>query len=66
MYTIVIVLLFAMPIALGSRYASLLATFLTVLLLIRTYLEDRTLHKELDGYVEYAKKTPYRLIPGIW
>ncbi len=66
MYTIVIVLLFAMPIALGSRFALLLATFLTVLLLIRTYFEDRTLHKELDGYVDYAKKTPYRLIPGIW
>lgn len=66
MYTIVIVLLFAMPIALGSRFALFLATFLTVLLLIRTYFEDRTLHKELDGYVDYAKKTPYRLIPGIW
>lgn len=66
MYTIVIVLLFAMPIALGSRFALLLAVFLTVLLIIRTYLEDRTLHKELDGYVEYAEKTRYRLLPGIW
>ena len=66
MYTVAIVLLFAIPIALGSRYALLLAAFLTVLLVIRTYLEDRTLHEELDGYVEYADTTRYRLLPGIW
>lgn len=66
MYTVVIILLFAVPIALGSRYAVLLAVFLTLLLVIRTYLEDRTLHTELTGYSEYAQKTRYRLIPGIW
>ena len=66
MYTIVIVLLFATPVALGSRYALILAVFLTVLLVVRTYLEDRTLHTELAGYPEYARHTPYRLIPGIW
>lgn len=66
MYSVVIVLLFATPIALGSRYALLLAVFLTMLLIIRTYLEDRTLHAELAGYSDYAQKTRYRLIPGIW
>jgi len=66
MYTIAIVLLFAVPVALGSRYALILAGFLTLLLILRTYLEDRTLHDELEGYAEYAQKTPYRLIPGIW
>lgn len=66
MYTVVIVLLFAMPVALGSRYALILSVLLTVLLIVRTYLEDRTLHDELDGYVEYATQTRYRLIPGIW
>ena len=66
MYTIAIVLLFAVPVALGSRYALILAGFLTILLIVRTYLEDRTLHEELNGYAEYAKQTPYRLIPGIW
>ena len=66
MYTIVIVLLFAMPIALGSRYALILSVFLSVLLVVRTFLEDRTLHEELEGYVEYAEKTRYRLLPGIW
>lgn len=66
MYTVVIILLFAVPVALGSRYTLLLSVILTVLLIVRTYLEDRTLHAELDGYPEYSKTTRYRLAPGIW
>jgi len=66
MYTIIIVLLFAIPIALGSRFGLIPAGFLTALLLVRTALEDRTLQTELAGYVDYTKQTPYRLIPGIW
>lgn len=66
MYTVVIILLFAVPIALGSRFALIISLFLMVLLIVRTYFEDRTLHAELVGYPEYAKQTIYRLIPGIW
>lgn len=66
MYTVVIVLLFAVPMALGSRFALILSVFLTLLLIIRTYFEDRTLHRELEGYSEYAKQTRYRLLPWIW
>jgi len=66
MYTVTIVLLFAMPIVLGSRFALIFSVFLAVLLVVRTYLEDRTLYAELRGYPEYAKQTPYRLILGIW
>lgn len=66
MYTIIIILLFAVPVALGSRFSLFLAVFLTVLLIVRTYLEDRTLHAELQGYPEYAKQTRYKLIPGLW
>lgn len=66
MYSAVIVLLFAVPVALGSRFGLLPAAFLAVLLIVRTHFEDRTLHAELPGYPEYAKQTPSRLIPGIW
>ena len=66
MYTITIVLLFAMPVVLGSRFALILSVFLAVLLIVRTYLEDRTLYSELKGYPEYTKQTPYRLIPWVW
>lgn len=66
MYTVTIVLLFAVPVALGSRYALWLSLLLSLLLVLRTHLEDRTLHRELAGYTEYAAKTRYRLIPGLW
>ncbi|MFC1589381.1 methyltransferase family protein [Pseudomonadota bacterium] len=66
MYTVVIVLFYVVPVALGSRFALLIALFLTVLLVVRTYLEDRTLYKELEDYPEYSKQTPYRLMPKVW
>ena len=66
LYSVVIILLFAVPIALGSRFSLIVSLFLTLLLIVRTYFEDRTLHVELDGYREYAKRTTYRLIPGLW
>jgi protein-S-isoprenylcysteine O-methyltransferase Ste14 len=66
MYTVVIVLLFALPVALGSRYALLLSVLLSLLLIVRTYLEDRTLNDKLNGYRAYTEQTRYRLIPGIW
>jgi protein-S-isoprenylcysteine O-methyltransferase Ste14 len=33
---------------------------------LRTALEDKTLQEELPGYQEFAQKTRYRLIPGLW
>ena len=66
MYTVVILLLSAVPVALWSRYALLVSVFLTALLILRTYLEDRTLRIELDGYPEYAERTRDRLAPGTW
>jgi len=66
MYVGVITFLFCIPLALGSLYALIPASLLAILILIRTYLEDKTLHKELPGYKEYAEKTRYRLLPGVW
>jgi len=66
MYMAVIAMLFAVPVALGSRFGLVPAAVLTALLIVRTHFEDRTLHRELAGYPKYAKQTPYRLIPGIW
>lgn len=37
-----------------------------IVIIIRTALEDRMLKKELDGYLEYANQTKYKLIPFIW
>ena len=38
-----------------------------VLLIVRrTVLEDRFLHKRLEGYAQYASPVCYRLLPGVW
>ena len=56
----------ATPLFLDARAAFVPAAILVVLLVIRTYLEDRTLQERLDGYREYTKRVPHRLLPGIW
>ncbi|MFX0140004.1 MAG: methyltransferase family protein [Candidatus Hodarchaeota archaeon] len=53
-------------IALGSLYSLIPTAFGIIGIVIRTILEDRKLHKELEGYMEYAKKTKKKLIPLIW
>ena len=54
------------PLLLASTWAFFPALISVVLLVIRTMLEDRTLHEELPGYAEYASRVRFRLIPGIW
>jgi protein-S-isoprenylcysteine O-methyltransferase Ste14 len=54
------------PIALGSWWAVIPSLVGVVALLVRTALEDRALQSELAGYSEYAARTRYRLVPGIW
>jgi protein-S-isoprenylcysteine O-methyltransferase Ste14 len=54
------------PFLLGSLWSIIPVTISILLLLIRTYLEDKTLISELAGYREYTQKTQYRLIPGVW
>jgi protein-S-isoprenylcysteine O-methyltransferase Ste14 len=56
----------ALPLALGSRAAALPIAAAVMLLILRTALEDRTLHRELRGNAEYAASTRYRLVPGVW
>ncbi len=56
----------SLPVALGSLLALLPASAGLSLWVVRTYLEDRTLHKELDGYSQYASRVRWRLVPGIW
>ena len=35
-------------------------------LVVRTGLEDRELRQKLEGYADYARQVPYRLLPGVW
>ncbi len=38
----------------------------SVTFVLRTAQEDAALKRDLPGYAEYALKTRYRLMPGIW
>jgi protein-S-isoprenylcysteine O-methyltransferase Ste14 len=52
--------------ALGSWWTLLPAALVGLVFVVRTALEDRTLHDELEGYAEYARRIRYRLLPGVW
>ncbi len=54
------------PLIVGSAYGLIPAGITVGLLVLRTYLEDKTLQAELPSYAEYAKQVKYRLIPGVW
>jgi protein-S-isoprenylcysteine O-methyltransferase Ste14 len=56
----------ATPLMLGSLWALIPGGLGALLLVIRTALEDKTLQAELDGYQDYVKQTPYRLLPWVW
>jgi len=56
----------ATPFFLDSRWALLPAVFITIVLIVRTSLEDQTLQNELEGYRAYAERVRYRLMPGVW
>lgn len=51
---------------LGSWIAMGVGALVILNFAIRTALEDKTLHQKLEGYEEYARKTRYRLFPGVW
>ena len=66
MYAGMMLQLPATALILGSTWALVPAAVGMVVLVVRTALEDQHLHRELPGYVEYARKTKYRLLPGVW
>jgi protein-S-isoprenylcysteine O-methyltransferase Ste14 len=54
------------PLLLDSYWLYLPIVCLVILVIVRTYLEDRYLQIELEGYREYAMQVRYRLLPGLW
>jgi protein-S-isoprenylcysteine O-methyltransferase Ste14 len=54
------------PFVLSSFWGLIPAVIAVVLLFIRTYLEDKTLQRELEGYTDYTNEARYKLLPGIW
>ncbi len=56
----------AFPFIVGSAWALIPAGITALTMVVRTALEDKTLRRELKGYLDYSQKTRYRLFPGIW
>jgi protein-S-isoprenylcysteine O-methyltransferase Ste14 len=65
-YTGIIIFMLTTALALDSLSTLTLSGALSLLLIIRTAPEDKTLQEELDGYTEYAQKVRYRLLPWVW
>lgn len=56
----------ATPILLGSWWALISGGLDAILFVVRETLEARTLQVELDGCQEYAQRTRYQMLPGVW
>jgi protein-S-isoprenylcysteine O-methyltransferase Ste14 len=66
-YSAGILIVLAGGIALGSWLAAaFLVAVVLPFLLYRVVNEDRVLQSRLDGYADYARRVPWRLVPGIW
>jgi protein-S-isoprenylcysteine O-methyltransferase Ste14 len=65
-YLGMIISLTGLPLITTSIWSIVPVLIAIILLLIRTYLEDKTLINELDGYIGYTGKTRYKLIPLFW
>jgi protein-S-isoprenylcysteine O-methyltransferase Ste14 len=56
----------AIPFMLDAIWVMVPALVIIAAIVARTALEDRRLLEELPGYPEYAGRTRYRLLPGVW
>ena len=66
LYAAILIYLPATALVLGSGYGLAASVLLGLGLAVRTALEDRELHRGLEGYPEYAARVRYRLIPLVW
>lgn len=65
-YAGLIIANFGSAMMVGSMYGFITASATLIVVWIRTWLEDRTLAAELDGYQAYREQVRFRLFPYIW
>ena len=66
MYSGALLLLAAMPLALGSWWCVFLLVPFFPVLVWRILDEEMFLRKNLPGYAEYMQRVRYRLVPRLW
>ena len=66
MYVGMILQYLGTPLVLGSSWAFAATAMFVIVVVLRTAAEDRTLAAELPGYADFAARTRFRLLPGVW
>lgn len=66
MYSGALIMLFGIPLALGSGWGILVNVPLTAAIIWRLLDEERFLTANLSGYADYKQAVKYRLAPLVW
>lgn len=66
MYLGYLMMMLAMPVALGSWAGVVIFSLYVPLIIARILNEEKVLSRDLTGYAEYRRRIRYRLLPGIW
>jgi len=66
MYVGGLIMLWSVPLALGSWWGLLVIIPLLPMLIWRLFDEEKFLVKNLPGYAEYQNTVRYRLVPFVW
>ena len=66
LYSGVILMIMALPIALGSWWALIPAAIGVLSLVLRIKFEEEMLIKGMDGYTDYRTRVKYKLLPRIY
>lgn len=66
MYVGVLLMMFGVPLALGSFWGLAVLALITPVLIWRILDEEQLLKNDLSGYKEYTQKVRYRLVPYLW
>jgi protein-S-isoprenylcysteine O-methyltransferase Ste14 len=66
MYLGIVIMYIFSPLALGSFWAVIPASFTIPILIFRLLNEEKVLERDLAGYSDYQAKVKYHLFPGIW
>jgi protein-S-isoprenylcysteine O-methyltransferase Ste14 len=66
MYVGTLIVMFGIPLALGSYCGLLFIVPGMLVLVLRIRDEEKVLAQELSGYREYMRRVRYRLVPYIW
>lgn len=66
MYSGVLLIYLASPLALGSYWALIPICVAGSTVVVRILNEEKVLARDLNGYREYLRAVRYRLIPGVW